>query len=586
MSFAEPQRLTWFLALIGAAGLLGLALWQRRRLVTRLGDPALVAQLRGLVWENGRFLRYLLWFIAAALTIVALARPQWGVVEEEIEQQGVQLMIALDISPSMLAEDLQPNRLRRARQDIADLLDLLGGDEVGLVLFSGAAFIQFPLTTDYNTARSFLDSANPGMISRSGTALGEAIRIAQTGFNEARTSQKVILIMTDGEGHEGDPLAVAAAAVDEGVIIYTVGLGSAEGAPIPEFDQRGQPAGFKRDATGETVISRLDEATLEQIAAVGNGRYFRAEAVGRIAPAIAAELETLQQQSLASRLESTPIERFQGFLLVAVIALFLLPLVPERRRRLNGAARVLPLLLVAWLLVGCAGQEAELVAQGNAAFAAADYETALRAYFDATDAAPDLSEPTYNAANTYYRQEGLEEAQSLLERALTKAGGLLAQVGLFNRGNVAYQQQDFGTAVDTYKQALRLNPNDVDAKYNLELALQALQATPPEEPPPQNQEGEEPPPETEQGENQQSGSQDADPNQDPAQTAQERSDNRDQRQVDPSEQNEAGGEQAQPEKLTEEQARQLLQAIEQNAETLQEHLQLRLRSGGPAEKDW
>lgn len=583
MRFAEVGYLNFFVALLVAAGLLAVAVWQRRRLVARLGDPLLVAQLRERVWENGRFFRHFLWFIAATLTIVALARPQWGVVEEEIEQQGVQLMIALDISPSMLAEDLQPNRLRRARQDIADLLDLLGGDEVGLVLFSGAAFIQFPLTTDYNTARSYLDSVNTGMISRTGTALEEAIRIAQTGFNEARTSQKVILIVTDGEGHEGDPVAAAAAAADEGVVIYTVGLGSAEGAPIPEYDQQGQLLGYKLDARGETVISRLDEATLEQMATVGNGRYFRAEAVGRIAPAIAAELETLQQQSLASRLESTPIERFQGFLLVAVIALFLLPLVPERRRLV---ARVLPLLLAAVLLAGCAGQEAELVAQGNEAFVAADYEAALRAYFDATDKAPDLSEPTYNAANVYYRQEGLAEAQSLLERALTRAGGLLAQLGLFNRGNVAYQQQDFATAVNTYKQALRLNPDDADAKYNLELALQALQAATPEEPPPQNQEGEEPPPETEQGDNQQSGSQDADPNQDPAQTAQERSENRDERQVEPSDNNEAGGEQAQPEQLTEEQARELLRAIEQNAETLQEHLQLRLRSGGPAEKDW
>lgn len=583
MNFAESQRLIWFLVLAVAVLLWVWASWQRRRLVGRLGDAVLVGQLWDGVWENGRFFRYLLWFIATALTIVALARPQWGAVEEEIEQQGVQLMIALDISPSMLAEDLQPNRLRRARQDIADLLDLLGGDEVGLVLFSGAAFIQFPLTTDYNTARSYLDSANPGMISRSGTAVGEAIRVAQTGFNEARTSQKVILIVTDGEGHEGDPVAAAAAAADEGVVIYTVGLGSAEGAPIPEYDQRGQLLGYKLDERGETVVSRLDEGMLEQVAAVGNGRYFRTEPVGRIAPAIAAELETLQQQSLASRLESTPIERFQGFLLVAVVALFVLPLVPERRR---VVARVVPLLLAAWLLAGCGGQEAEMVAQGNEAFAAADYETALRAYFNASDEAPALGEPMYNAANVYYRQEGLAEAQSLLERLQTRAGGLLAQLGLFNRGNVAYQQQDFGTAVDTYKQALRLNPDDVDAKYNLELAQQALQAATPEPPPPQNEEGEEPPPEAEQGEEQQSGSQDADPNQDPAETADERSENRDNRQVEPSEQNEAGGEQARPEQLTAEQARELLRAIEQNAETLQEHLQLQLRSGGPAEKDW
>jgi Ca-activated chloride channel family protein len=190
-------------------------------------------------------------------------------------------MVALDVSESMLAEDIKPNRLARAKLEITELMDRLEGNEIGLVLFAGAAFVQFPLTSDFATARTFLDSAYPGIISRPGTVIGKAIRVGMEGFNEERASQKVIILLTDGENHEGDAVEAAREAAEQGIIIYTIGFGSAEGEPIPQYDELGNLTGYKRDRQGEIVLSRLNETILQEISLTANGRYFQAAADGR-----------------------------------------------------------------------------------------------------------------------------------------------------------------------------------------------------------------------------------------------------------------------------------------------------------------
>ena len=218
MTFAKPEFLLALIILLPTMALF--FLWFRGRqkaAIKRLGNPELIKRLSaGVNWRGRRWMTGL-WFATLILILIALARPQWGVEEETFEQKGVQVMVALDVSQSMLAEDIKPNRLSRAKLEITDLMTRLGGDEVGLVLFSGASFIQFPLTSDYGTARTFLDNARPGVISKPGTAIGDAIRTALTGFDEKRPSQKVLLIITDGEDHEADTLAMVQQAADEDV---------------------------------------------------------------------------------------------------------------------------------------------------------------------------------------------------------------------------------------------------------------------------------------------------------------------------------------------------------------------------------
>ena len=305
----------------------------KRRALARLGDPVLVRRLSANVNWAGRSWRTVFWFVALVFLVLALARPQWGSEVQVVEQQGVEIMIALDISQSMLAEDIKPNRLSRAKLDIADLLQQLEGNEIGLVLFSGDSFIQFPLTFDIATARNFLDNVEQGMISRPGTAIGDAIETAIAGFNERLATQKVIVIITDGENHEPDALEMAARAAEEGIIIYTIGFGSPAGEPIPIYNDRGALVGFKKDQDGHTILSRLDEATLQKIALETGGQYYRSTAGGQELVALVAEINNLEKTSIESQFETRQIERFQLFLAVALVGLIVRELIPDRIRR-------------------------------------------------------------------------------------------------------------------------------------------------------------------------------------------------------------------------------------------------------------
>jgi len=332
MTFANPTIL-WALLLVPLTLIfLEWAERSRKAAIQQLGDPSLIQRLSLSVNWAGRKWQTRLWLVALTLIILALARPQWGSEVQVVEQEGVQVMVALDVSNSMLAQDIKPDRLTRAKMEISDLMNKLDGDEIGLTLFSGASFIQFPLTNDYDTARSFLESAGPDSISRPGTEMGAAIRTAMSGFDNNHNSQRVIVIVTDGENHQPDAIAEAQAAVQEGVLIYTIGFGSPEGEPIPEFAPDGSIAGYKTNEVGQTVLSRLDEATLQEIAQIGHGKYFRAAADGSELDALVNELNDLQAAQLDSRFETTKIERFQIFLAGAVLALIVAEIIPAQVR--------------------------------------------------------------------------------------------------------------------------------------------------------------------------------------------------------------------------------------------------------------
>ena len=332
LSFGQPSFLYLLAALPLAAAVVVWAARRRRADLDRIGSAQLVEQLHSTVNLRGRRARTVLWFVSLTLVLVALARPQWGTEIVTVEQRGLQLMVALDISTSMLAEDAKPNRLARAKLEVADLISRLQGDDVGLVLFSGAAFIQFPLTFDHSTATTFLENAHPGIISRQGTVIAEAIDAAVRGFDDKRPSQKVLVVLTDGEDHEGDPVAAAARAADSGVIVYTVGLGSTRGEPIPDPTTSNGATRYQRDRQGQTVLSRLDETTLREIAQAGNGRYFSASSALSPADALAAEISGLQTASVESEFEVSRIERFQIFLYGTLLALLAFEVIPDRAR--------------------------------------------------------------------------------------------------------------------------------------------------------------------------------------------------------------------------------------------------------------
>jgi Ca-activated chloride channel family protein len=332
MSFARPEAL-WALLLVPALAWLAYgAAGRRAEAVARLGDADLVARLMAGASHRRRLARTVLRLSALALVIFAIARPQWGSTEGIVQSEGLQVVVALDVSNSMLAQDLRPSRLERAKLEIAELMNRLGGDEIALVLFSGASFVQLPLTSDYATARGFLDAARPETISLPGTAIGDAVRTALRAFDDRRPGDKAIVLLTDGEDHETDPLDAAREAEEAGVLIYAIGYGSPEGAPVPVYDARGQLRGNRADASGQPVVSRLDETTLREMTEISGGAYWRSGAAAGGLERLITSLEGLEQGSVESRLESLRTERFPWFLALAALLLFAAEWMPDRHR--------------------------------------------------------------------------------------------------------------------------------------------------------------------------------------------------------------------------------------------------------------
>ena len=333
MSFGAPYMLIALLALPALAAFVWWAFGRRAEAIRRIGEPGLIALLSAAANGPMRRVRLVLWFVGVALLIIALARPQWGSDVEIVEVRGLQLMIVLDVSRSMLAGDVEPTRLDRAKLEVADLLSRLDGDAVGIVLFSGASFIQLPLTTDHATARTYLGNASPNSITRQGTVIGEAIGTAMAGFSDKRESRKVIVIMSDGESHEEeeapDPVEAARQAARDGAVIYTVGFGSTDGASVPRHDERGNIIGDHLDRDGNPVVSRLDESLLQQVAGAGGGRYYRAGESGGVA-SIVDEIEMFQDERFRSEFSQRRVERFQLFLLLGALSLFLAEILTDR----------------------------------------------------------------------------------------------------------------------------------------------------------------------------------------------------------------------------------------------------------------
>jgi Ca-activated chloride channel family protein len=248
---------------------------RRRRLAReRFGDPELVKRLApdySPARMTAKFIIRLLAFVMAVLTV---ARPQFGSRLEEVKREGVEVIIALDVSNSMLAEDITPSRLERAKQAISQLVDQLREDRIGLILFAGDAYTQIPITNDYLSAKMFLSTAGPDAVSKQGTAIGSAIALGMRSFTPESEKSRALIIITDGENHEDDPVGQAREAAEKGIVVHTIGIGSPGGSPVPV--KAGGGTDYLKDSEGNTVISKLDEKSLQEIASVTGGRYVRA----------------------------------------------------------------------------------------------------------------------------------------------------------------------------------------------------------------------------------------------------------------------------------------------------------------------
>jgi len=324
--------LLWLLLVpVAASAVLAAAtLARRRRARRRFADDALMRRIAPGVSHERQRLR--LFFVVMAVMFLGLAagRPQIGTKLGVAKRLGVDLLIALDVSDSMRAEDVRPNRLERAKRQAMSLIDLLKGDRVGIVVFSGEAFVQCPLTLDYGAATMLLSAVEPGTLERPGTALGEAIDTSVEALSTEPDRSKVLVVMTDGEDHGSEPVEAARRAAEAGIRIYAIGFGSSSGEPIPLDPAEG--TGYKRDSEGDVVMSRLDESTLVEVADASGGRYFRASSTDRELAVIEEEIAKMQQGELESQMMAYYEERFQVPLAVALAFLVAATFIPERVR--------------------------------------------------------------------------------------------------------------------------------------------------------------------------------------------------------------------------------------------------------------
>ncbi|ARA93398.1 MAG: VWA domain-containing protein [Bacteroidetes bacterium] len=342
MAWLHPDYV-WTLAAVPLAVLLFLwAAWQRRRAFERLGDRPLVARLAAAVSPRRRRWKAALVATGIALLAVALIGPRFGTKLREVKREGVDLVVALDVSLSMQAEDVAPNRLTRAKNEIKKLLDALQGDRVGLVVFAGDAFIQCPLTTDYGAVRLFLDVVSPDLMPTPGTDFGAALRMALQAFeaaadpdaaDEART--RALLVVSDGENHVSGVESILAEAREAGIVIFTAGVGETAGTPIPLY-RNGQRIGYKKDRDGRVVSTRLEEDALQALAE--DGAYFRIARTSSSLPQLIASLDRLERTEFDTDMFEEYEERYQWPLAVAVLLLAVERLISDRRRRRSGAA--------------------------------------------------------------------------------------------------------------------------------------------------------------------------------------------------------------------------------------------------------
>lgn len=332
--FADTAMLAFLLAV--AAMILAVVYGARRRqaAMAALGSLEVVRQMAASLSPGRRRLKTALNLLAATLLVVALARPQLGTRLETVKRKGVDLIIAIDVSASMLAQDLKPSRLEAAKQEVAALTDRLRGDRIGLIAFAGSAFVECPLTLDYGAARMFLDLIDPSLIPRPGTAIGEAIRTAAKAFSQRERKYKVLILVTDGEDHDTQPVEAAKEAGKQGVRIYTIGVGATEGEPIPTYDDQENPAGYKKDREGNIVLSKLDETTLQKIALVTNGKYHHATSSQLELDRIYRDVSKLEEKELLTRKFSQYEDRFQVLVLLALVLLLLEGLLSERRSKI------------------------------------------------------------------------------------------------------------------------------------------------------------------------------------------------------------------------------------------------------------
>ena len=322
----------YFLALIPliAIGLYFYNRWQKKS-IEKFGDENLVTELMQNHSKARKNIKNTLFIFSIAFLIIGISNPQIGTKMEEVKREGVDLMIAIDLSHSMMAQDIKPNRLERAKQAISRLIDKLEGDRIGLVVFAGEAYVQLPITTDYSAAKLFLSTVNTSIIPTQGTKIGNAIDLCVKSFDQENNQNKAIIIITDGENHDEEAISSAKIAQEQNIYIHTLGMGLTKGGPIPIYNKYGSTSEFRKDREGNIIITKLNEKILKEIAQTGMGTYIRANNSKSGLSVLFDEINKMEKKEIGTMIFTNYKDRFQIFIGISLILLILNLIILQRK---------------------------------------------------------------------------------------------------------------------------------------------------------------------------------------------------------------------------------------------------------------
>lgn len=473
--FASPQYLYLLLVLVALAAIHYYIIYKKKRQVKRFGDPELTKQLFLGVSRWRPELKFWLAMAALASFIVALARPQFGTRLDTSERVGIEAIIALDVSNSMLAEDVKPNRLEKAKMMVSNMVDGMKDDKIGLIVFAGQAFVQLPITSDYVSAKMFLETISPSMMSVQGTDVAEAINLSIRSFTQQEDVSRAIFVITDGEDNEARGVEAAKQAASKGVRVYVLGIGNPGGAPIP-IPGTGQ---YIIDDEGNTVISKLSEEMCREIATAGNGSYIYVDNSSSAQKKLSEQVDRLAKAKMESQIYSEYDEQFQGFILIGLVLLLLDVFLLERESKSTWLSNLFRrgrpaamLILLIFSLSATAQTDRDFIRRGNRLMRDSVYDKAQVQYQKAIE--KDNTNPIshFNLGNALLYQNKAEDAMKEYETAarLEKDKGRLAQI-YHNMGVVLQAAKQFDKAVACYRNSLRNDPTNDETRYNYALSL-------------------------------------------------------------------------------------------------------------------
>lgn len=486
-------------------------LYSTKKQLKKLGDYNLVKSLVPDVSKAKKISKFILLIFAFSSLILALCNLQTGSKTQEVKREGADIIVCLDVSNSMLAQDLSPNRLERAKYALEKMIDKLQGDRLGIIVFAGEAYVQLPITTDYGAAKLFLNSINTDMVPTQGTNIGAAIRKALEGFSKDLEKNKTIVVITDGENHEPEAVEAAAEAEKAGIVINTIGVGSEKGVPIPIMNG-GVMTGYRKDKDGNTVVTKLNKAVLQEIAGKTDGIYVQATNADIGLNAILDKLAQLDKKQIDTKMYTDYEDQYQWFLGLALLFLVIEYFISERvsdwfrkfftkvtsdKATVTGASVLFAAIMLPHDNL-FAQKDKQLVYEGNNNYFSSRNIQAINNYREALKIKPDNRKAGFNLGDAIYKEAmavknskdqnpimGMKP-DSLAKIMFEEAAGQFDVVSqtisdkdtlhraLHNLGNCRLMQKNYEAAVEGYKKALKVNPKDEETRYNLAYALKKL----------------------------------------------------------------------------------------------------------------